>query len=304
MTCRGPSVIAFLVGAFVTTAALAEESLPHVRVLARTPPKTFEDIVAEASVPKLLHSVADHVAKKAQSAMPCMEWSADVPKPGLPRPDARLILIFRREANNNFFKVRLFLRVAVGTGSEQTLDEWSLVVIDSLKEFPRVSGFDRVLRLMAEKITAQLDGDELQSFLNAKFIRYVPITSTIQLDNDDDNNNGRIIVPVNADHLRLADSSPVLVIIKGEPFCSKRPENCEVTLLSLGPTPSRLLNCKVDGSNCCNPLPWVIVRKLQDIKAKNVYLGEKHRHCARIDKECRSDGVARGIGLPLSGGPS
>jgi hypothetical protein len=299
-------VMAALVIAFVSAAARAEEQLPQVLVSAQVSGSPFKNLILESDVPRLLQVLEAHFVEAEPKAHPCVEWRAgDERRESKPR--TQLTLLFERVKYYNSFKIRLSYQVPLSK-------KLPFIVMTPIEEIPRPTGYQQVLKILTEKMDEELAGDELQAYLTTELIRRLPITSvTLAVERDEHTNDERnkeekdqrVVIPINATRLRLAPDSPLFVDIKGQPFCGPQPEDCEVKLLFLGPSrvqPLDVLWCIAENSDCCRPLPPAVARKLQEVRNKQVFLGEDHRHCPPYRTGCRYAGLAREIGSLPEGG--
>jgi hypothetical protein len=278
---------------FLGTVSQAEEPFPHVHVIARAADNPFKNLVSQANMPRLLSAVAEEFAKTARLVSPCMEWGSSDSESR--KPSAQLALVFERVTKEGS-EIQLSFKATFGANPEQSLNKLSRVVISPLKEAETPSGFDRVLKILSRKIDLEVHSDEFLNDLNLEFIRHVPLASTVQFDDADK----RVIVPVNSTRLRLSDGSRISLEFDSK-LCTSLPERCEVTLLSLGPSPVHaspdFLRCRPEGgSTCCGPLKWDSVRKIQSEKNKRVFLGP-HKHCPFFQASCRSDGVSLSLSI-------
>lgn len=295
MNLKTRLMLATLASGILGTAARAEVQLPQIQVSAQAIGSPFKNMVIEDEVPNLLRSVVDRFVDAASKVHPCVEWKVGDVKENQGRPTAHLVLLFQRVPYYNSFRIQISYKAQNSPSSGLTFN-----VITPVEETVLPIGYARVSKILTERTGEELEGDELQTYITAEFIRRMPITSAVQIDEE----GQRIVVPVNAKRLRLAADSPVFVDIKGQPFCSTRPEDCEVRLLSLGPSyvkPFDLLWCRPEDSDCCRPLPWSVARKLQEVKDKQVFLGEDHRHCPSF-QGCRFKGLSWDLGPSQKGG--
>jgi hypothetical protein len=293
-----PLAASLLAIAFGGLAAFASEPLPVIEIEVEVSPGTFTDMVAEPSVPDLIDATLERFMAAASANLPCMSWQRKGAKPGT-KPSARVKLLLDRKGYGKSFKIYLFYQASVGDSPTSDLANLGFVIIDPLKEMPRPVGLDRVRDLLTDRIGLEVASDEFKVGMNTHLIQYVPMTSKVEVD------SSRLVVPLNAYSLRLASNSPILIKIKGGLLCSQEPEDCEVTLLSIGPMSSGqfkdLLRCRPDGSNCCDSLTWAIASKIPGMRSKQVYLSASHGHCSPFQVECRSDGVSHQMGNSRKG---
>jgi len=293
-----PLAVGLLAIACVDSVAFASEPRPAIEVEVEVRPGTFTDMVAEASIPDLIKAALERFVAAASVELPCMSWQGKGAMPGT-TPSAHVKLLLQRQGRQSF-KIALAYKAWVGNSPARDLAGLGFVIIDPLQEIPRPVGLDLVRGLLTDRIGLQVASDEFKVGMNTKLIQEVPITSKVEAD------SGRLVVPVNAYSLKLASNSSILIKIKDGTLCRQEPEDCEVTLLSMGPIRSGrfkdLLRCRPSGINCCDPLTWAIASKIPDMKSKQVYLSASHGHCSPFQDECRPDGVSRQMGNSRKGG--
>jgi hypothetical protein len=289
-------LITTLTSVIMSMTAWASGQLPQIQVSAQVSGTPFKNLVVENNVPKLLQSIISNFAEEASKIHPCVEWTISGENASSPVPSAHLILLFERVEYYNSYRIKLSFKSPNTSSRAMTF-----IIITPLEEIIRPTGSQQILSILTKRIDEELQGDELQAYLTTEIIRHLPMTSAVQIDEK----GQRVVVPINAKRLRLAADSPLFVDIKGQPFCSARPEDCEVRLLSLGPSyvqPFDLLWCRPEDSDCCRPLPWSVTRKLQAVRDKQVFLGEDHRHCPSFQKHCRFKGLSWEMDSSLQGG--
>src|SRR4051794_14788888 len=114
--------IVFLGGAILHVAAVAEETRPMVEVSTIVDKEALRNMIGDAFIPELIHSVDDHFVCIAKDVLPCMSWIAEDGK-GAGKPAARLVLhLVRSPHGTKSFQISLRFEASVADSPVESLE--------------------------------------------------------------------------------------------------------------------------------------------------------------------------------------
>ncbi|HEV3457222.1 MAG TPA: hypothetical protein VHG32_11735 [Thermoanaerobaculia bacterium] len=259
---------------------------PTIAVVAHLEGKLFAAL-GEREHLRLRHDIALRFTYFARQRLPCMTWVEVEPGPravtALDAARATLFVYLRQlpEGLSSSFHLSLSATVRAGSPVPQMLGGWADWPVQSYLDYK--GHLDRLQRSVDDFMAAHLWTDAFEREINAHFIRQVPIADRIAVDAE----HRRLIVPLDAERLRLADGSRILVELTA-PFCRGNLERCTLVLVSRGPvyggTFHDQLQCEViERRDCCTKETWTADLPDQIARALpgsvHVFLDAAHRHC-------------------------
>ncbi|HXM71435.1 MAG TPA: hypothetical protein VN970_09890 [Thermoanaerobaculia bacterium] len=300
-----------MVGGAITLLALGEpasgqiEPPPRVDVIAHLRGEIFND-PPERDQRALQLYIAKAFADRAGLKFPGVEWQA----PGVRNPRgarssraAAAVLEVNLVEHIGRFAGSLIMSLAA-TISESTppmshCKEWKVQDLD----YPYVFDIEQLHKTIDKNLEEHFSKDEeFESGLKTDFIQQIPLADRIEVDTV----HQRLILPVDAALLRLADGSRLRVELAA-PFCRGNPERCTLVLAYRGPVYGKAFHGQtqaelIERRDCCTSATWTpelasqIARRVP--RSLRIYLEAEHRHCPYVWPCGSSSGLFRHPGAP------
>jgi len=302
-----PGIQPILLALWEPGANVIPDHYPRVSVIVRLQGRIFGDIPGPEQL-HLRHEIAVSFANIAGQRFPSMVWVVAEPgsrtDPAVGQTQAVMFVDVSQRPHGLSSRLHLSLAATIRAGATvpEPLGDWAdWPVLSLLDRF--VGEEDRLRQAVVDFMAAQLSTDDFELRFKARFIRRVPIADRIAVDSD----HQRLIVPIDAERLRLADGSRVLVELTA-PFCKGNLERCTLVLASRGPVYGEAfqnqLQCElIERRDCCTKEAWTAELAEQIARAVpgsvHVFLDAAHRHCPYGVSQCSGEsGLFRQPGGP------